>query len=67
MLLAVQALGLGAVWIGQIVNDQAATLGVLGKSPEEYELQAVIALGHPDQNGNSDRKPLSELMLEDFQ
>ncbi|MCJ2163582.1 MULTISPECIES: nitroreductase [unclassified Pseudodesulfovibrio] len=67
MLLAIHALGLGAVWIGQIVNDQAATLGVLGKAPEEYELQAVIALGHPDQKGSSDRKPLSELMLEDFQ
>lgn len=64
MLLATHALGLGAVWLGQIVNDQAASLGALGLNPETYELQAVLALGHPDQKGSSNRKPLSELMLE---
>ena len=66
MLLAVHALGMGAVWLGQIVNDQAASLGALGLDPEKYELQAVIALGHPDQKGGSDRKPLSDLMLEEL-
>ncbi len=66
MLLAIHALGLGAVWIGQIVNDQAATLGVLGLDQESHELQAVIALGHPDQKGDSKRKPLSELLLEEI-
>jgi Nitroreductase len=66
MLLATHALGLGAVWIGQIVNDQAATLGVLGLDQEAHELQAVIALGHPDQKGDSKRNPLSELLLEEI-
>jgi nitroreductase len=66
MLLAIHALGLGAVWIGQIVNDQAATLGALGLDQEAHELQAVIALGHPDQKGDSKRKPLSELLLEEI-
>jgi nitroreductase len=66
MLLAVHALGLGAVWLGQIVNDQPATLGALGLSDAEYEIEAVLALGHPDQKGDSKRKPLSELLLEDF-
>lgn len=66
MLLAIHALGLGGVWLGQIVNDQPASLGVLGLKEEEHELQAVIALGHPDQKGSSDRNPLSELMLEDY-
>lgn len=66
MLLAIHALGLGGVWLGQIINDQEASLGALGISPETYELQAVIALGHPDQNGSSKRKELSELLLEDF-
>lgn len=64
MLLATHALGLGAVWLGQIVNDQDASLGALGLSPDTYELQAVLALGHPAQKGSSNRKPLSELMLE---
>lgn len=66
MLLAVHALGLGAVWLGQIINDQAAALGALGLSEAEYEIEAVLALGHPDQKGDSKRKPLSELLLEDF-
>jgi len=64
MLLAIHALGLGAVWLGQIINDQAATLGALGLDPAVYELEAVIALGHPAQKGSSDRKPLSALLLE---
>ncbi|OIQ49080.1 5,6-dimethylbenzimidazole synthase [Pseudodesulfovibrio hydrargyri] len=66
MLLAIHTLGLGAVWLGQIVNDQQAALSALGLSGAELELQAVLALGHPDQKGGSKRKPLSELMLEDF-
>jgi len=66
MLIAAHALGLGAVWLGQIVNDQATSLGALELNENEYELQAVIALGHPDQKGSSDRKALSELLLEKF-
>ena len=64
MLLAAHALELGAVWLGQIVNDQAASLAALGLSQDTYELQAIIALGHPAQKGGSNRKELSELMLE---
>lgn len=66
MLLAVHALGLGAVWLGEIINDQAASLAALGLSHDEYELQAVLALGHPDQKGSSSRKELTELMLEEY-
>ena len=66
MLLAIHALGLGAVWLGQIVNDQAASLDALDLDPARYELQAVIALGHPAQKGSSDRKPLCDLLLEEL-
>jgi len=66
MLLAAHALGIGSVWLGQIVNDQAASLGALSLSEDQYELQAVIALGRPAREGSSDRKGLSELMLETF-
>ena len=66
MLLACHALGLGAVWIGQIINEQGPPLAVLGLDPADYELQAVIALGHPDQQGSSSRKALGELLLEEF-
>ncbi|WP_243543907.1 nitroreductase family protein [Pseudodesulfovibrio tunisiensis] len=66
MLLAAHALGLGAVWLGQIINDQDAALSALSLSPDEYELQAVIALGHPATAGASSRKNLAELLLEEF-
>jgi len=66
MLLATHALGLGAVWLGQIVNDQAASLAAIDLDENKYELQAVIALGHPDQKGSSERKPLSDLLLEEL-
>ena len=66
MLLAAHAVGLGGVWLGQIINDQDASLAALDLKASEYELQAVVALGHPDQSGSSERKPLEELMLEAF-
>ena len=64
MLLAAHAIGLGGVWLGQIINDQAASLDALGLNADAYELQAVVALGRPDQQGASERKPLDHLMLE---
>ncbi len=66
MMLAAHALGLGTVWLGQIINDQAASLKAVDLTENDYELQAVIAVGHPDQKGSSDRKPMTELLLEEF-
>lgn len=66
MLLAIHALDLGAVWLGQIINDQTASLAALHLDETTQELQAVIALGHPAQKGSAQRKPLSELMLEEL-
>lgn len=63
MLLAAHALGLGAVWLGQIVNRAGDVLSLLEIS-HEMELSAVVALGYPaHHNQSSHRKPLSELML----
>jgi len=66
MLLAAHALGLGAVWLGEIINQESRVQQVLGTDPEQLELMAVLALGHPDQKGSSQRRELKELMLEDF-
>lgn len=65
MMLAAHTLGLGTVWLGQIINDQGTSLKAIGLSPATHELQAVIAVGHPAQDGSSTRKPLTELLLED--
>ncbi len=45
MLLAVHSMGLGAVWLGQILNKKEDVNTVLG-APLSYELMAVVALGH---------------------
>jgi nitroreductase len=66
MLLAAHSLGLGAVWIGEIVNQEPRVTEALGLDPADLEMQAVVALGHPDQKGSADRKPLSALLLEDI-
>ncbi|WP_319761936.1 nitroreductase [Maridesulfovibrio sp.] len=66
MMLAAHSLGLGSVWLGEIINQQDQVLEVLDVSSDRYELQVVIALGHPDGQGSSKRNELSEYMLEDF-
>ena len=63
MLLAVHSMGLGAVWLGQILNKKEDVNTVLD-APASYELMAVVALGHPFQkNRVSERKELSQLVF----
>ncbi len=66
MLLAAHALGLGAVWLGEIVKSSAEVRALLGLS-ESMELMAVVALGHPARtNQRSTRKKLDDLVLAEF-
>ncbi|MBI5524631.1 MAG: nitroreductase [Desulfarculus sp.] len=63
MLLMIHGLGLGGVWLGEILNQAENVRQILGL-PAEYELMAVLALGWPAAtNQKSQRKPLSELLL----
>lgn len=63
MLLMIHGLGLGGVWLGEILNQAEQVRQILGL-PAEYELMAVLALGWPAAgNQPSRRKPLGELML----
>ena len=63
MLLAIHSLGLGAVWIGQIVNQAPDVLNTLNLDAERYELMAVIALGHPAETPERTREPLESMLL----
>jgi nitroreductase len=60
MLLTAHELGLGAVWLGEIINQHQDVEKQLGV---EQELMAVIALGKPAEKGGSQRKRLDELMV----
>jgi len=65
-LLAAEALGLGAVWLGQILKNRGNVgliLGLAGK----LELMAVIAVGHPSRHDQqSQRKPLAEFIVKEL-
>ncbi len=64
MLLAAHSLGLGAVWLGEIINQEPGVTRALGLDEGRLELMAVLAVGRPDQKGSSERRPLGELLLE---
>ncbi|HNY64320.1 MAG TPA: nitroreductase [Deltaproteobacteria bacterium] len=64
MLLAIHDLGLGGVWLGEILRSSAQVKALLG-APDSYEFMAAIALGHPQ--GRPPRapgsKPLADLVF----
>lgn len=66
MLLAAHAMGLGAVWLGEILKSAGAVRLAL-ELPEGLELMAVIAVGHPARTDQrSDRKGVEELLVKEF-
>ena len=63
MLLALHALGFGGVWLGEILKNKDKVSKVLS-APENLELMAVIALGHPaEKGGKGERKSLEEVVF----
>ena len=46
MWLATHTLGLGGVWLGEILKNKERVAEIL-ETPESYELMAVFAVGHP--------------------
>jgi len=66
MLLAAHAMGLGAVWLGEILKNAESVRTLLGL-PTAMELMAVVALGHPKaQKHSSSRKAVSEVLLKEL-
>ncbi|OCC14229.1 Nitroreductase family protein [Dissulfuribacter thermophilus] len=65
MLLCAHSLGLGAVWLGEILKSGDEVRKLLGLS-EDLELMAVIALGWPKNRDQKSRRiPLEELIVFD--
>ena len=63
MLLAIHAMGLGGVWLGEILKRRKEVEKLLGV-PESCELMAVIALGKPtEEKGEGRRKPIEQVIL----
>jgi len=63
MLLCVHSLGLGGVWLGEILKSSEMVNKILD-APDTYELMAVIALGHPaNKQQITERKKLDQLVF----
>lgn len=66
MLLATEALGLGGVWLGQILQNKDKVNDILDL-PRELDLMAVLAIGHPaHRNQSSQRKKLEEFIIKEL-
>lgn len=63
MLLCAHDLGLGSVWLGQILKNKKEVNVVLDID-DRFDLMALLAIGYPShRNQQSRRKPLSEFIL----
>lgn len=63
MLLEAHSLGLGAVWLGEIIKSNAEIKKILGLS-QGLELMAVVAIGYPGEERKSGRrKDLNKLVI----
>jgi nitroreductase len=66
MLLAAHALGLGAVWLGEILKN-ADNVRTFLELPPEMELMAVVAVGHPVPGSiTSRRKDIAEVLIKEL-
>ncbi|TFF96946.1 MAG: nitroreductase family protein [Promethearchaeota archaeon] len=67
ILLGTHAMGLGAVWIGEILNNKEKVNEFFELSTEKYELMGVIAIGAIDEQLEEKKKHKRERRpLEDF-
>ena len=63
MLLATEAYGLGAVWLGQILKNKEE-VNIELEIGAGYELMAVLAIGHPKhRNQKSKRKDIETFII----
>jgi nitroreductase len=63
MLLYIHSIGLGAVWLGQILKNKDKVLELVS-GPPDLELMAVVALGYPAAPGKKpSRKALEQTVI----
>jgi len=63
MLLTIHDMGLGAVWLGEILRNKEKVAELLN-APSNLELMAVVAFGYPaEKGGKGKRKVLDEVVI----
>jgi nitroreductase len=61
LLLVFHAMGLGAVWLGGPLIAKREIEGLLSV-PVGFDLVSLVAVGHPDERPQRDRRPVSEVL-----
>jgi nitroreductase len=65
MLLTCCGLGLGGVWLGEILNQKDKVNSIL-ECPSDFELMSALAIGEPvPKERTSTRRPLSEIVFDE--
>ena len=62
ILLSIHAMGLGGVWIGEIINQKNEIDKLLNIIDPNFEFMGAIAFGYPDEIGKSSRKSLESFV-----
>lgn len=62
MLLAAHDMGLGAVWIGEILKNEAKVRELCG-APHNFRLSAVLSLGWPSKDGVYEKRDSLEQVI----
>ncbi len=62
ILLAAHCLGLGGVWLGEILKNSEKVKELLGV-PEQWNFMALVCIGYPAREGRSTRRPLEEVIF----
>ncbi|HNX23885.1 MAG TPA: nitroreductase [Spirochaetota bacterium] len=62
MLVYAHYLGIGSVWLGEILKNKDKISEILGIN-QSNEFMALIAFGYPDEDATSDRIKMNELLL----
>lgn len=62
MLLYASSIGIGCVWLGEILSNKDEINSILGIG-DDNELMAMIAMGYPDEDGKSTRKKLEDFII----
>lgn len=66
ILLAAHGLGLGGVWLGEILKSATEVNALLGL-PESLEFMAAVALGHPtEKKRRSTRKSVEQVIIKEL-
>ncbi len=62
MIIAAQAYGLGTCWVNSYQKEHSADVEKLLNCPSDYELVVLLAVGYPDEQRETPKKPLSQVL-----